>query len=133
MCIRDSSNPYIRAMAPMIHEVPEPPPLPRMQMGRDHTISIDRPETPTGRAEQSPSEAEGSAPCEQDSEDGRTAQAVWEPQCIPGSLPRGAVIKDKQCYTCLLYTSDAADDLLCVDLGGRRIIQKKKIDNNLRS
>src|SRR5450756_2251078 len=27
---------------------------------------------------------------------------------------------------CLLYTSDAADDLLCVDLGGRRIIQKKK-------
>src|SRR5450756_3221850 len=24
--------------------------------------------------------------------------------------------------TCLLYTSDAADDLLCVDLGGRRII-----------
>ena len=25
-------------------------------------------------------------------------------------------------YDCLLYTSDAADDLLCVDLGGRRII-----------
>src|SRR5450756_2077760 len=25
---------------------------------------------------------------------------------------------------CLLYTSDAADDLLCVDLGGRRIITK---------
>src|SRR5450756_764727 len=23
-------------------------------------------------------------------------------------------------YVCLLYTSDAADDLLCVDLGGRR-------------
>src|SRR5450756_2987231 len=29
-------------------------------------------------------------------------------------------------YTCLLYTSDAADDLLCVDLGGGRIIKKKK-------
>src|SRR5450756_752947 len=28
-------------------------------------------------------------------------------------------------YLCLLYTSDAADDLLCVDLGGRRIIKKK--------
>ena len=28
-------------------------------------------------------------------------------------------------YTCLLYTSDAADDLLCVDLGGRRTIKKK--------
>ena len=27
---------------------------------------------------------------------------------------------------CLLYTSDAADDLLCVDLGGSRIIKKKK-------
>ena len=27
---------------------------------------------------------------------------------------------------CLLYTSDAADDLLCVDLGGRRIIKKKQ-------
>ena len=26
---------------------------------------------------------------------------------------------------CLLYTSDAADDLLCVDLGGRRIIKKQ--------
>ena len=24
---------------------------------------------------------------------------------------------------CLLYTSDAADDLPCVDLGGRRIIK----------
>src|SRR5680860_892682 len=30
-------------------------------------------------------------------------------------------------HVCLLYTSDAADDLLCVDLGGRRIIKKKKI------
>ena len=29
-----------------------------------------------------------------------------------------------QATTCLLYTSDAADDLLCVDLGGRRIIKK---------
>ena len=26
---------------------------------------------------------------------------------------------------CLLYTSDAADDMQCVDLGGRRIIKKK--------
>ena len=30
---------------------------------------------------------------------------------------------------CLLYTSDAADDLLCVDLGGRRIIKTKKNKN----
>ena len=27
---------------------------------------------------------------------------------------------------CLLYTSDAADDMQCVDLGGRRIIKKEK-------
>ena len=27
---------------------------------------------------------------------------------------------------CLLYTSEAADDLLCVDLGGRSILKKKK-------
>src|SRR5450756_3164415 len=31
---------------------------------------------------------------------------------------------------CLLYTSDAADDLLCVDLGGRRILKKKKNKHN---
>ena len=31
---------------------------------------------------------------------------------------------------CLLYTSDAADDLLCVDLGGRRHHKKKKKDIN---
>ena len=29
---------------------------------------------------------------------------------------------------CLLYTSDAADDLLCVDLGCRRIIKQKNKD-----
>mgnify|MGYP003381640725 CR=1 FL=1 len=29
-------------------------------------------------------------------------------------------------WTCLLYTSDAADERSSVDLGGRRIIQKKK-------
>ena len=31
-------------------------------------------------------------------------------------------------WFCLLYTSDAADDLLCVDLGGRRIIKKKNLE-----
>ena len=29
-------------------------------------------------------------------------------------------------YPCLLYTSDAADERSSVDLGGRRIIKKKK-------
>ena len=31
---------------------------------------------------------------------------------------------------CLLYTSDAADDLTRVDLGGRRIIKKKNDETN---
>ena len=31
-------------------------------------------------------------------------------------------INSEHYAACLLYTSDAADDLLCVDLGGRRII-----------
>eukprot|EP00825_Cyclidium_porcatum_P047340 TRINITY_DN7680_c0_g1_i2.p1 TRINITY_DN7680_c0_g1~~TRINITY_DN7680_c0_g1_i2.p1 ORF type:complete len:154 (-),score=41.76 TRINITY_DN7680_c0_g1_i2:96-557(-) len=33
---------------------------------------------------------------------------------------------------CLLYTSDAADDMQCVDLGGRRIIKKKKKNKHMR-
>ena len=33
----------------------------------------------------------------------------------------------RNCSTCLLYTSDAADERSSVDLGGRRIIKKKKI------
>ena len=31
---------------------------------------------------------------------------------------------------CLLYTSDAADERSSVDLGGRRIIKKKKHETN---
>ena len=33
---------------------------------------------------------------------------------------------------CLLYTSDAADDLLCGDLGGPGIIKKKKKAYNIQ-
>ena len=33
---------------------------------------------------------------------------------------------------CLLYTSDAADERSSVDLGGRRIIKKKKKENTDR-
>ena len=35
-------------------------------------------------------------------------------------------IRDALIYACLLYTSDAADERSSVDLGGRRIIKKKK-------
>ena len=39
---------------------------------------------------------------------------------------RGIVSDPDRAYkACLLYTSDAADDQLCVDLGGPRIIKKK--------
>ena len=34
-------------------------------------------------------------------------------------------------YSCLLYTSDAADERSSVDLGGRRIIKKKKYTNTM--
>src|SRR5678810_1471968 len=37
--------------------------------------------------------------------------------------------KEESINTCLLYTSDAADERSSVDLGGRRIIKKKKKKN----
>ena len=40
------------------------------------------------------------------------------------TLTRSMMIGFLDVIPCLLYTSDAADDLLCVDLGGRRIIKK---------
>ena len=39
---------------------------------------------------------------------------------------RVRTIEDTAYLTCLLYTSDAADERSSVDLGGRRIIKKKK-------
>eukprot|EP00825_Cyclidium_porcatum_P039663 TRINITY_DN4867_c0_g2_i1.p1 TRINITY_DN4867_c0_g2~~TRINITY_DN4867_c0_g2_i1.p1 ORF type:complete len:145 (-),score=31.52 TRINITY_DN4867_c0_g2_i1:99-533(-) len=47
-----------------------------------------------------------------------TLRAICGLQAVKG----GSIRK----RSCLLYTSDAADDMQCVDLGGRRIIQKKK-------
>src|SRR5450756_1541549 len=35
-------------------------------------------------------------------------------------LPAARDLTNREDLDCLLYTSDAADDLLCVDLGGRR-------------
>ena len=41
----------------------------------------------------------------------------------------GKRIRPQMCFWgCLLYTSDAADERSSVDLGGRRIIKKKKIN-----
>src|SRR5665213_3720678 len=38
----------------------------------------------------------------------------------PVTFPQ-RIIPARRWLSCLLYTSDAADDLLCVDIGGRRI------------
>ena len=43
----------------------------------------------------------------------------------PSGTCCGGVAVRGRC-ACLLYTSDAADELRCVDPGGRRIIKKKK-------
>ena len=43
-------------------------------------------------------------------------------------VSKGALTQEK---ACLLYTSDAADERSSVDLGGRRIIKKKKIKDTL--
>ena len=50
---------------------------------------------------------------------GRSRRSARAHRRVPGRV-----------MSCLLYTSDAADDLLCVDLGGRRIIKKKKHRHN---
>src|SRR5450756_3134394 len=55
------------------------------------------------------------------SSDGAAAVEAGGLTCLPAFCDLHAHFRD-----CLLYTSDAADDLLCVDLGGRRIIKKKK-------
>src|SRR5450756_316470 len=61
-------------------------------------------------------------------------QALWGcesqlrfPVCklLDLSKNEAELLQNPNPFACLLYTSDAADDLLCVDLGGRRIIKKK--------
>ena len=53
---------------------------------------------------------------------------------VLGSLTLGSVVNAGNVdpativKTCLLYTSDAADERSSVDLGGRRIIKKKNTD-----
>ena len=43
------------------------------------------------------------------------------------------IMLDGWSKTCLLYTSDAADERSSVDLGGRRIIKKKKKEGHEES
>ena len=44
----------------------------------------------------------------------------------PASVPTTQLLNVCGSTICLLYTSDAADERSSVDLGGRRIIKKKK-------
>src|SRR5450756_1902815 len=44
------------------------------------------------------------------------------PETVHDKTAQHRTNQPEQRAVCLLYTSDAADDLLCVDLGGRRII-----------
>ena len=44
--------------------------------------------------------------------------------------PDGSLVINIKDKVCLLYTSDAADERSSVDLGGRRIIKKKKNKKN---
>ena len=53
-----------------------------------------------------------------------TPTGVDASRCGPGSVVLSASAIDP--VSCLLYTSDAADERSSVDLGGRRIIKKKK-------
>ena len=54
----------------------------------------------------------------------KTKQLITKSEGIKTGLIQDLL---KNGIDCLLYTSDAADDLLCVALGGRRRIKKKKI------
>ena len=56
---------------------------------------------------------------------GLTVKQLQELRRTLGDNVSYAVAKNTLTKICLLYTSDAADDLLCVDPGGRRIIKKK--------
>ena len=49
----------------------------------------------------------------------------------PFAQPGGAGHPTPRLLICLLYTSDAADERSSVDLGGRRIIKKKKTSENV--
>ena len=46
----------------------------------------------------------------------------------PGESGMHRLARKAQGKPCLLYTSDAADERSSVDLGGRRIIKKKKVE-----
>mgnify|MGYP003381487147 CR=1 FL=1 len=57
---------------------------------------------------------------------GHHGQYAQEGGRVHAHQPADANHRAAKCGGCLLYTSDAADERSSVDLGGRRIIKKKK-------
>ena len=54
---------------------------------------------------------------------------VTEPSNVISRIDAAILVRDQKIIdpeTCLVYTTDAANDLPCLDLVGRRINQKKK-------
>ena len=60
-----------------------------------------------------------------------TGTSVWWETLQNPSLVFGIPEVGYRLSNCLLYTSDAADERSSVDLGGRRIIKKKKTRNRV--
>ena len=65
-------------------------------------------------------------------ERGDGARAEWLGPNPTKLQVRFVVIVSDRLGSCLLYTSDAADERSSVDLGGRRIIKKKKTERQMR-
>ena len=86
---------------------------------KDLTASLDK----LGFGQEIPFEI-SLAPSQYSNEDGIDSEI----QLADSGYGQGQVLVNP-IHLCLLYTSDAADDLLCVDLGGRRILKKKKKKN----
>ena len=70
----------------------------------------------------------GSEMCIRDRSERRVdhGDPVTEPRAIAGDQLRCERDLGHEHDCCLLYTSDAADERSSVDLGGRRLIKKKK-------
>ena len=59
--------------------------------------------------------------------------APLAPDAPDGVDEREGALEDGPLVVCLLYTSDAADERSSVDLGGRRILKKKKDELQARA
>ena len=57
----------------------------------------------------------------------KSSASEYSPRCSSALLNSFTCVQVPRDDTCLLYTSDAADERSSVDLGGRRIIKTKKM------